>query len=53
MKKKGVINIFITLFSLCLLLSGLVLARPTFIAQAEEEKIEISVYATSIEYVIG
>ena len=52
MKKKGVINIFITLFSLCLLLSGLVLARPTFIAQAEEEKIEISVYATSIDYIL-
>ncbi len=53
MKKKGVINIFITLFSLCLFLSALVLARPTFIAQAEEEKIAISVYATSIDYVIG
>ena len=53
MKKKGVINIFITLFSLCLFLSALVLACPTFIAQAEEEKIAISVYATSIDYVIG
>lgn len=53
MKKKGVINIFIIIFSLCLFLSMAVLARPTFVAQAEEEKIEISVYATSIEYVIS
>lgn len=52
MKKKGVINIFIIIFSLSLFLSILVLAHPTFVAQAEEEKIEISVYATSIDYIL-